>query len=136
MTQQPFDPNTPTTPIEVEVTESVAATWPATETVQTPQFTTAPTSSNAIVSLVLSICSWVILPFVLGWIFAIVALVFASKAGKEIAASGGQVQGSGFVTAAKIVSWINIGLTAAGLVLGLLFLVILVVAGGMSGSMT
>jgi hypothetical protein len=133
MTQQPFDPNSPTTPIEVEVTESVVGqSWPATETVQTPQFTTAPTSSNAIVALVLSICSWVILPFVLGWIFAIVALVFASKAGKEITASGGGVQGTGFVTAAKIVSWINIGLTAAMLVLGLLFLIILVVAGSVT----
>ena len=59
-----------------------------------------PTSSNAIVSLVLAIMSWVVCPV----IFAIVALVFANKADKEIAAQQGQLGGSSLVLAAKTFS--------------------------------
>jgi hypothetical protein len=47
---------------------------------------------------------------------AIVALVFASMAGKEIQASGERIQGGGMVTAAKIVSWINIGFYVAAVI--------------------
>jgi hypothetical protein len=75
-----------------------------------------PTSSNAIVSLVLAIMSWVVCPI----IFAIIALVFANKADKEIAGRQGQLGGSSLVLAAKIVSWINIGFYAALLILGVL----------------
>ncbi len=77
-------------------------------------------SSNSIVALVLSICSWVVFPIV----FAVIALVFASKAEKEIAASNGSVGGGAFVTASKIVSWINIGFYAALAILGLLALLL------------
>ena len=73
---------------------------------QTPS---RPTSSNAIVAFVLSIVSWVICPV----IPAIVALVLVNKSEQEIAASGNQVTGSGFNTASKIISWVNIGLYAA-----------------------
>jgi type III secretory pathway component EscU len=75
-----------------------------------------PTSSNSIVALVLSIMSWVVCPV----IFAIVALVFANKADKEITANQGNMGGGSLVLASKIVSWINIGFYAALLVLGLL----------------
>ena len=71
---------------------------------------TAPSASgNSIAALVLSIASWVIFPIVL----AIVSLVFANKAEKEIAASNGSIGGGPLVTASKIVSWVNIGLYAA-----------------------
>ena len=64
-----------------------------------------PTSSgNAITALILAIVSWAICPVVA----AIVALVFAAKAGKEITNSNGWVTGGGMVLAAKIISWINI----------------------------
>ena len=53
---------------------------------------------------------------------AIVALVFASKAKKEIEQSGGWQTGSGFVTAAKIIAWINI----AFMIVVLIFYVILI----------
>jgi len=89
-------------------------------------------SSNAIVALVLAICSWVIIPFVLGWIFAIIGLVFASKAGKEIGASGGVIPGQGFVTAARIVAWINIGMTAAIALLAVVVIAIVIAAGALS----
>ncbi len=82
-------------------------------------------SSNSIVALVLSICSWVVFPIV----FAVVALVFASKAEKEIAASGGSIGGGAFVTASKIVSWINIGVYAALAILGLLALLLFTILG-------
>lgn len=68
---------------------------------QTPQ---PQTNNNAIIALVLAIVSWAVCPIVA----AIVALVFASKAKKEIEQSGGWQTGGGFVTAAKIIAWINI----------------------------
>lgn len=83
------------------------------------------TSSSAIVALVLSILAWPVCPV----IFAIIALVFASKADKEIIASQGRIGGSAFVLAARILSWINIGLFAALMVLGLLALLFLTLAG-------
>jgi len=65
------------------------------------------TSSDAIAALVLAILSWAVCPLVL----AVVALIFASKASKSIAASQGMLEGSGMVTAAKIIAWINIALS-------------------------
>ena len=62
-------------------------------------------------------------------VLAIVALVLASKADKEIAASNGLVTGSGLTLSARIVSWVNIGLTAAAVLIGL-FVVILLFVGG------
>jgi hypothetical protein len=73
----------------------------------------AQTSNNAVVALILSVVSWVVCPI----IAAIVALVFANLAGKEIEASGGRVQGQGLVTASRWVAWINIGVFAAAIVL-------------------
>jgi hypothetical protein len=84
-----------------------------------------PTSSNAIIAFVLSIVSWAICPIVP----AIVALVLAASAQREIAAGQGRVQGGGLVTAAKIISWINIGFWAAIVVIGGFFLALAVVAG-------
>ena len=74
------------------------------------------TASDAIVALVLAILSWVICPVIL----AIVALVFAGKAKTAIQASNGWVDGSGMVTAAKIIAWLNI-------VLSILFIGFLIV---------
>ncbi len=86
------------------------------------------TSSNAIIALILAIVSWAVCPI----IPAIVALVLASSAAKEIEASGGRVQGAGLVTASRIVSWVNIGLWSAMLVIGAFFLVLAIVAGGLN----
>ena len=89
-----------------------------------PAFQAVPTSSNAIIAFVLSIVSWAICPIVP----AIVALVLAQSAQREIAAGQGRVQGGGLVTAAKIISWINIGLWAAILVVGAFIGILAVVA--------
>jgi|TARA_B110000858_G_C17429047_1_gene304617 hypothetical protein len=82
-------------------------------------------SGNSIAALVLSIASWVIFPIVL----AIVALVFASKAEKEITASNGSIGGGPLVTASKIVAWVNIGVYTALVVLGILALFFLTILG-------
>lgn len=107
--------------------DSPPATWPSVPEEQvTVVYPPAPqTSGNAIVALILSIGAWLICPI----IPAIVALVFANMAKKEIAAGEGRVTGQGLVTASMIVAWINIGVWAALLVIGLLVLVLVAVAG-------
>ena len=90
------------------------------------------TSSSAVVALVLSIVTWVICfvpPFSL--IPAIIALVYAGKADREIQASGGRVGGAGLVTASKIIAWIAVGVTAALLVLGVVVITVLAIAGAL-----
>lgn len=110
-------------------------TWPTTapapaSALATTRATAAPvsTSGNAIAALVLSIASWVVCPI----IFAIIALVFAHLGKKEIEASGGLRQGTELVTAARIVAWVNIGLWAGLLAIGLIIGVVVLVAGGLA----
>ena len=64
-------------------------------------------SSDAVAALVLAILSWAVCPLVL----AVVALIFASRASKSIDASQGMLEGSGMVTAARILAWTNIALS-------------------------
>lgn len=114
--------------------EETPRTWPSepvvdvarSEVMVVPQ----ATSNNAIVALVLAISAWVVFPVSI--VFSIIALVFASMASKEITASEGLLAGKGMVTAARIVSWINIGLWIAAAAFGLIFLVILLIAGAAS----
>lgn len=104
-------------------------TPPAPPAPQPPAYGPTPqSSSSAIVALVLSIASWVVCPV----IPAIVALVFASKADREIAVSNGWVTGAGMVTASKIVAWINIGLYAALAAIGVLVVVLAAITGSLS----
>ena len=88
------------------------------------------TSNNAVAALVLSIVSWVFCPI----IPAIIALVFASKARREILASNGWVTGTGLVTSAKIVAWINIGFWAAVTIIWIFILVIALITGAFNTS--
>ena len=111
--------------------QQAAAQPPAAPQAPVPPPAYAPmpqTSNSAIIALVLAIVAWVVCPI----IPAIIALVFASKADKEIAVSNGWVTGGGLVTAAKIVSWINIGLYAAIVAVGLLVVIIAAVGGALS----
>jgi hypothetical protein len=78
------------------------------------------TESNAVVALVLAIASWVVCPV----IPAVVALVLANTADANIQASGGRKTGEGLTKAARIVSWINIGVYVAGLVLVIVIAII------------
>jgi len=76
------------------------------------------TESRAIVALVLAILSFVVFPV----IPAVVALVLARGAQEAIDLSAGRLTGSGLVTAARVLSWINLGLAAGVLVLMVLAL--------------
>jgi hypothetical protein len=75
------------------------------------------TSGTAIAALVLAGCSWFVFPV----IPAIVGLVLASNAQRDIDASGGRLTGDGLLTATRWIAWLNIGLSVAGVVLFLLF---------------
>jgi len=83
------------------------------------------TDSTAVVALVLAIASFVVCPVVP----AIVALVLANNADAAIQASGGRKTGEGLTKAARIVSWINIGLCVGSLVLVIVIAVIAAAAG-------
>ncbi len=76
------------------------------------------TDGTAIVVLVLAISSFLFLPV----IPAVVALVIAPSAERDIAASGGRLTGESLVRAGRIVAWIHLGLCLAGLLLLLAFL--------------
>jgi uncharacterized membrane protein len=84
------------------------------------------TSTSAIIALVLSIVSWTFCPL----ITSIVAIVLAYQADKEIRNSDGKVTGQGLSFAAKIIAWINIGVSVAVIVLAVVFGLVLLVAGG------
>jgi hypothetical protein len=77
------------------------------------------------VALVLAIASFVVCPV----IPAVVALVLANNADTAIQASGGRKTGEGLTKAARIVAWINIGLTVGVLVIVILIAVIAAAAG-------
>ena len=94
-----------------------------------PGWQPAPqTDGRAIAVLVLAICSFVVFPV----IPAIVALVLAPGALRNIAESGGRLTGEGLVRAGRIVAWINLVLIP-GFIL-LMVLVVGVLGMAMSGS--
>jgi hypothetical protein len=66
----------------------------------------------AVGALICAIGSFVVCPAVL----AIVALILAQNARNRIDASGGRLSGSGLVTAARVVAWINIALVVLVLI--------------------
>ena len=87
---------------------------------QPPAYSAAPrtqTDGTAITALVLAIASFP-LAFIcgIGVIAAIVSLALCPSARRKIEGSGGALTGESMLTAAKIVAWINIGLTALVLV--------------------
>jgi Domain of unknown function (DUF4190) len=73
-------------------------------------YTAAQTEPLAVWGLVVAILGWVACP--IPFVPAIVALVLAGNAQRNIDASGGAKEGRGINTATKILSWINIGLWA------------------------
>ena len=109
-----------------EVIAPAESIWEATPPQPVIALPTAPSASgNSIAALVLSIASWMILPIVL----AIVSLVIANKAEKEITASNGSIGGGPLVTASKIVAWVNIGVYTALMILGILALFAILILG-------
>lgn len=126
------EPSTQVVPVSEPAIEP-AAPAPATDvvpatpaTASTAAAPAARTSGTAIAALILSISSWVICPI----IPAIIALVLAAQADREVAESNGAVTAAGLTTTAKIVSWVNIGVGAAAVVLGVFMLTVVLAAGG------
>ena len=78
------------------------------------------TEGNAIAALVLAICSFIVCPLVP----AVVALFLASSAKRNIDASNGALDGEALVTAAKIISFINIGICVLAIVLAVVLIVV------------
>lgn len=78
------------------------------------------TEGNAIAALVLAICSFIVCPL----IPAVVALFLASAAKRNINASNGALDGESLVTAAKIISFINIGLCVLGIGLAVVLIAV------------
>ena len=71
------------------------------------------TESKAIIALVCAIAAWVVLPV----LPAIAALMIGKTAREQIAMSGGRLTGDGMLTAAKVIAWVNIGLSVLVLLL-------------------
>lgn len=81
------------------------------------------TDGTAIAVLVLAISSFVVLPV----IPAVVALVLAPGAERDIAAAGGRLTGEGLLRAGRIVAWVHLGLCLA-------FVVVLLAVFGIFGA--
>ena len=88
------------------------------------------TSSKAIIALVFSILAWTTCPVIL----AIPALIFAGQAKREIETSNGWVTGEGFVTASRVMSWLNVGLAGGFALLMVVLMIIGIVFGEPSTS--
>lgn len=87
------------------------------------------TDTKAILALVLAVGSFVVCPF----LPAVGALFLASRSQRDIAASGGRLEGEGLNKAARIVAWINIALTLV-VVVGFVLLVVFAGSGSFTGS--
>ncbi len=96
------------------------------------QFAAPQTSGKATAILVLGIVSLVLMcAYGLGLIPAIVALAMAPGAKREIAASGGRIQGDGQVKAGVVCSWVTVGIVAVSIVA---VVIIAIVAAGSNSS--
>ncbi|MDP2013519.1 MAG: hypothetical protein Q8L05_04770 [Actinomycetota bacterium] len=114
---QPPDPSWPREPIPAPPIPPYAAV-----AVPTPA---KSSSADAIVAFIVSLVSWAVCPI----IFAIVALIFAAKADRALAASPSTLGGSGLNLAAKLIAWINIGFWVALIFIGGFIGLVLLLAG-------
>jgi len=83
------------------------------------------TDGTAIAVLVLAVSSFLVFPVVP----AIVALVLAPSAERDIAAAGGRLTGEGLVRSGRIVAWVHLGLCVAFLLVLLAFFGLFAAAG-------
>jgi len=78
------------------------------------------TSSLAVVSLVLGIASYFVVPF----FGAIGAIITGNLAKKEIRQNPGTLTGEGMARWGLILGWIHIGFSVIGMCLGMVFLIL------------
>lgn len=86
-----------------------------------PPWPQPQTEGTAITALVLAVASFVVFGF--GVVMAIVSLALIPSSKRKIESSGGRLTGEGLLTAAKITSWVNIGLTVLGAVFFVIFFI-------------
>lgn len=115
----PAAPVTPPPPDPAAPSSPPAAPQPSAEAMGSYAPTTPPTEPLAIWALLCAIAAWVLLPLVL----AIVALVLAHNAEKEITRAAGWKQGKGMITAARFIAWIHLVLAALAVVFVITFLI-------------
>lgn len=75
-----------------------------------PEYLQTPrrTESTAVIALICAVGSWLVLPLIL----AVVALLLARRAESTIASMPEQLSGTGMVTAARVLAWLNLLLVA------------------------
>lgn len=66
------------------------------------------TDSTAVIALICAIGSWVVLPLIL----AVAALLLARRADAAITSAPDELSGSGLVTGARVLAWLNLLLVA------------------------
>lgn len=89
-----------------------------------PQPTAPQSSGKSIAVMVLGIVGLVFTcAYGIGVIAAIVSLALAPSAKKELIAARGRLNGEGFIKAGVICSWISVGLTVVGLIIGGIILI-------------
>ena len=86
---------------------------------QEPQFYGPRTSSMAVVSLVLGIASYFVIPLLGG----IAAIITGNLAKKEIQQEPQSLSGEGLARAGTILGWVNIGLSIVGTCLVFFFVI-------------
>ena len=101
---QPFPSSPPPPPPWNEQPAPSPTKWAP--NVGQPTIAGARTNGNAIAALCCAIGAWLVCPL----IPAIVALFLAASADREIVQSMGEQTGEGLAKAARIVSWVHIGL--------------------------
>jgi hypothetical protein len=94
-----------------------------------PGYAPPSTEGNAIAALILAISSFVVCPLVT----AVIALVLAGSAKRNILASGGAKEGLGMVIAARIIAWANIVLVTLGIIVVVIGVVAVRHSGGYTG---
>ncbi|MBX7213608.1 MAG: DUF4190 domain-containing protein [Thermoflexales bacterium] len=85
-------------------------------------------NSMALISLIVSIASFVTIPIILG----IVGIVLGNKAKGEIAASNGMQTGEGLAKAGVIIGWVNIALYGLCICGYIAFVAVAIATGGSS----
>lgn len=77
------------------------------------------TNGKAIAALICGICAFVVCPLI-----GIAAVILGPQAKREIATEPGRYDGVGMAQAGQILGWIAVGLMVAGVLLGILLVVI------------
>lgn len=99
---------------------------PSPDTTQPPRASAPPSSNMALVSLIMGILGWLVLPI----IGSVLAVVFGHAALGEIDRSEGQIGGRGMAQVGLVLGYVALGLSVLGIIL---FVVLPIVGCGFCG---